>query len=514
VTLEGSPAVDERAAHSGHFRLTRALLVRLLGAIYFVAFLSLHDQLLPLFGEHGLLPARLYLERIAAAAASDGTHPFLELPTLFWLGASDGTLRAACDAGLALSVAVVLGAANAIVLAALWAIYLSFVHVGQVFYSFGWEILLLETGFLAIFLCPLTRLRAVEDPPRVVIWLLRWTLFRVMLGAGLIKLRGDECWRDLTCLVYHYETQPLPNPLSFWLHRAPRWFHQVGVAWNHVVELALPWLLFGPRRAAAIAGLLEASFQLTLIASGNLSFLNWLTLALCVPCLDDAALLRLSPAPLRRRLLRRLSSPPAPAPRPARYVSYALAALVAYLSVGPIANLVSSAQVMNSSFDRLHLVNTYGAFGSVGRVRNEVILEGTEDDPTSPSARWREYDLPCKPGDPARRPCVIAPYQLRLDWEIWFAAMSDYPHHPWLVHFVYKLLRGDAQAARLLARNPFPDHPPRAIRATLWEYHFAEPGNRDHAWWTRAPVGEWLPPLTVDDPGLRRFLEAHGWPLD
>jgi hypothetical protein len=483
------------------YRLTRFVFLRLLGAVYFVAFLSAWRQVVPLVGARGLLPARLLLERLRGAGLGFG-----DLPSLFWIDISDSALRAGCAAGLALSAAVALGLTNALAMLALWGLYLSLVHVGQIFYSFGWEILLLETGLVAAFLCPVTGWRplAGRAPPTAPVWLLRWILFRVMFGAGLIKIRGDACWRDLTCLIYHYETQPLPNPLSWWLHQAPPEFHKAGVLFNHFVELIVPWMLFWPRRVAIVAGVLEMVFQGTLILSGNLSWLNWLTLALCVACFDDRALARVLPA-------RWAAASDAPAAsRAARAAAWAWTAVVVVLSVAPVANLLSDEQAMNTSFDRLHLVNTYGAFGSVGRERNEVILEGTDAALPDERARWREYAFPCKPGDPMRRPCVIAPYQPRVDWEIWFAAMASPERHPWLVRLVAQLLRNDAGALSLLDSNPFPDAPPRFIRASLWRYRFTRRG--EPGWWRRERLGEYLPPLSLDDPRLGEFLRIRRLP--
>jgi hypothetical protein len=185
-------------------------------------------------------------------------------------------------------------------------------------------------------------------------------------------------------------------------------------------------------------------------------------------------------------------------------------ALVAVLSVNPVANLFARRQVMNTSFDRLALVNTYGAFGSVGRERDEIVFEGTDADVPDDGARWLPYELPCKPGDPARRPCVVSPFQPRLAWQLWFAAMSSWDRYPWTVHLVSKLLHGDPSILRLVERNPFPERPPRWIRATLYRYRFARPGP-EGLWWERAEIGPWLPPLSADDPRLRRVLERFGW---
>src|SRR6185369_11190118 len=267
--------------------LTRFLILRLLGVVYLVAFLILVRQGLPLVGHDGLLPADAYLERLAEHFGSRGAAA-VEVPSLFWLGVSDQALLGGAWLGAALAALVVAGFANAVLLLVLWALYMSFVNVGQDWYGYGWEIQLLETGFLSVFLCPLADARPFPrlPPPSAVVWLFRWLIVRIMLGAGLIKLRGDPCWRDLTCLYYHYETQPLPNPLSWWLHFRPHWFHQLGALWNHIVELIIPWFGFGTRPYRHIAGVLLVSFQFFLIFSGNLSFLNWLTIVPALACFD------------------------------------------------------------------------------------------------------------------------------------------------------------------------------------------------------------------------------------
>jgi Lipase maturation factor len=489
--------------------LTRFAILRLLGAVYLVAFLSLARQVLPLIGHDGLLPADSFLAHVGRWAGSPAAG-FFRLPSVFWLGISGTALRAGAWTGVALSAVVVAGFANAPLLLVLWALYLSFVHVGQLWYGYGWEIQLCETGFLAVFLCPLADPRPFprRPPPVVVVWLFRWLVFRIMLGAGLIKLRGDPCWRDLTCLDFHYETQPLPNPLSRAFHFLPHGLHAAGVLFNHLCELVCPWFVFWPRLARHVAGALLLLFQLFLILSGNLSFLNWLTIVPILACFDDGIWARVLP----RRLVARAERAAAAA-EPSRAhlaAAWALAVVVAVLSVAPVRNLLSSHQAMNTSFDPLELVNTYGAFGSVGSERDEIVFEGTRDaDPEH--ATWRAYEFPCKPGDPARRPCAVAPWQWRLDWQIWFAAMTSPDEAPWTVHLVWKLLHDDPGTLSLLANDPFPGTPPRYVRALLYRYRFAPPDAPGGVWWERTLLGTWLPPLSADDPRLRRFLAAHGW---
>jgi hypothetical protein len=491
--------------------LTRFALVRALGLIYLVAFLVSALQAVPLIGQDGLLPAAWFLDRVAQAGDTP-VGALWDVPTLFWITDADWALRIAAWLGVALSLLVLGGFANAPVMGALWLLYMSFVHVGQVFYGYGWEILLLEAGFLGVFLVPARRLRPFPHelpPPRPVLWLFRWLLFRVMFGAGLIKLRGDDCWTELTCLSYHFETQPIPNPLSLYLHHLPGWVHELGVLFNHWVELVVPWGVFGPRRVRHAAGVLTIAFQLFLIVSGNLSFLNWLTLAVALACFDDTVLRRLVPRRLAARVDRLPDEPAEWMPRPRRIAVWGLVVLVAGLSVGPVYNMLSPRQRMNASFDPLHLVNTYGAFGTVGQTRYEVVLEGTVDE-SPDSAEWREFEFPCKPGDPDRRPCVISPYHLRLDWQMWFAALSSYRQQPWILRLAYKLLRDDPAAVRLLARDPFPGGAPRYIRASLYRYEFAEPGAE--VWWRRERVGRYLPPMSEDHPLLENVRDRDDPP--
>src|SRR5215831_17797059 len=488
--------------------LTRFVILRLLGFVYAFAFLVAANQLVPLIGERGLTPATHFLNAIQPQLGSRSAG-MLRVPTLFWFGISDNALLIFPWLGFALSLVVLGGCANVILLAVLWAMYMSIVHIGQIWYGYGWEIQLLETGFLSIFLCPLLDGRPFPKcrPPLLVLWLFRWLGFRIMIGAGLIKLRGDPCWRDLTCMVYHYETQPIPSPISRYLHFAPLWFHKLETFWNHFTELVVPWFSFGPRTARHIAGALLVLFQVFLIISGNLSFLNYLTIIPFLACFDDTLLRYVLP----KRLVAHAEKA-AQESEPSRInntIAFALSILVAFLSIAPVTNLISRRQMMNTAFNRFDLVNTYGAFGTVGRERDEIIFEGTDDTVITGDTKWQEYEFKAKPGDPDRRPAFIAPYQPRIDWQIWFAAMSTPAEYPWTFHFVWKLLHNDPNTLSLLANNPFPNAPPKYIRARLYRYEFAPLGEK--GWWKREPIGEWLPALSADNEQLRQLLAAKAW---
>lgn len=456
--------------------LSRVVLQRSLAGVYLVAFLVALNQFPALLGERGLTPVTRFL-----TSAS-----FRQAPSLFQWRYSDRLLRVVCGIGVAVSAAALLGVVERLPLPLtmaawllLWALYLSIVNVGQIWYGFGWESLLLEAGFLAVFLGD-----ATTAPPALVLWAFRWLLFRLELGAGLIKLRGDRCWRDLTCLEYHHETQPMPNPLSWHFHHLPAPLHKVEVLANHGAQLIVPWLLLFPQPIAGAASLVVLITQGWLVLSGNFSWLNVLTMTLAFAAIDW-----------------RGSPPDLSSPGWHQALVVGVAALVVVLSWWPVRNLLGrGGQAMNASFNKLHLVNTYGAFGSVTKVRHEIAIEGQGAD-----GEWREYEFRGKPGDVRRRPRQVAPYHLRLDWLMWFAALSPAYADAWFGPLLLKLLEGDRPTLRLLGGNPFPDAPPRAVRARLYRYRFTTRAERKAtgAWWHRVLVGEFAPPMSLADAGHR-----------
>ena len=510
-SVSSGPLLHARAATvKPTYWLTRFVLLRLLGIVYAVAFLTAANQILPLIGSDGLLPIGSFIDRARPYFGSP-LAAFFRLPSIFWIDHSDAMLVGAAWLGFGLSCVVVAGFANSILLALLWALYMSFVHLGQDWYGYGWEVQLLETGFLAIFLCPLFDLRPFprRPPPLPVVWLFRWLIFRMMLGAGLIKLRGDPAWRDFTALYYHFETQPLPNPFSRWLHFLPKPILRAGVGFNHIAELVAPWFVFWPRLARHISGSIIIAFQFVLILSGNLSFLNWLTIIPAIACFDDSFWKRVLPKTLIR-LAERASESAVPS-RPMRVIAWSLAGLVAILSIQPVANMLSPHQIMNTSFDPFDLVNTYGAFGTVGRQRLNVVFEGTDSDNPDDNAEWKPYHYKGLPVDLDKMPPQVAPYQLRLDWQMWFAAMATPDEYPWTVHLIWKLLHNDSGALSLFADNPFPQNPPHYIRAVLYQYEFVNPSHSNGEWWSRKQLGLWLPPLDQNDPRLLQWLQQFGW---
>jgi len=464
---------------------SRWLFERSLALLYLVAFLCAANQFVPLLGERGLLPFTRFVRLV----------PFRESPSLLYFFPTDRAAQTMAWLGVVLSIVALSGYPQAkstplaaVVWIALWLLYLSFVNVGQTFYGFGWESLLLETGLFAVLAGS-----GLAPPNFIFLLMLRWILFRLMFGAGMIKWRGDSCWHDLTCLDFYFETQPIPNSLSWYFHWLPPAVHRGGVVFNHLVELVVPFGYFAPQPIARVAGVLTIAFQLVLIVSGNLSWLNWLTLVLCFATIDDRWL---SWLPMTQPTLHA-------EPAAHRAVVYAFAAVVVFASIRPVRNLLSPAQLMNSSFNTIHFVNTYGAFGSITRTRDEIIIEGTEDPNAGPAAVWREYEFKGKPGDVARRSPQIAPYHLRLDWLMWFAAMYSSARDRWFVELMTHLLQGDPATLGLLRVNPFPDRPPRAVRALLYRYRFTTPDEhrRTGAWWSRELVGTYFPAATLNKGG-------------
>jgi hypothetical protein len=464
-------------------RLARLVLERGVALTYLVAFLAAWRQFPALLGQRGLLPVPEFLRRSS----------FGRSPSLFHLHYSDRAASAVAWCGILLSTALVIGLPQhgplwltMAVWAVLWLFYLSIVNVGQLFYSFGWESLLLEAGFLAIFLG-----HDRVAPPLLILWLFRWLAIRVELGAGLIKLRGDPCWRDLTCMDYHHETQPMPNPVSWLAHALPRRFHRLEVIGNFIAQLGAPLLLVLPQPFAGIGALLMIATQAYLVASGNYAWLNLITMVIAAAALPD----RFVPWAL----------PAAPVggfgPPPAWYVAVVVlvTTVLVVLSYWPARNLLARRQLMNYAFNRFHLAGTYGAFGSVTRQRFEIVLEGTRDEEPTPASEWQELAFKGKPGDPMRRPPQIAPYHLRLDWLMWFAALSPRYAEPWLPRLVERLLRGDALVLGLLAPSPFGDRPPTWIRARYYHYRFTsrEERARTGAWWVRTLEGEFMPPVSL-----------------
>ena len=505
------------------FRLTRFVFLRLLALCYLVAFLSLGVQVHGLIGEHGLLPARELLGLLRQARGDEAVRL---LPTLGWLGAGDTALSLLCYGGAAVSLLALVGFAQGPFFALCWAFYLSLVHLGQDFLSFQWDVLLTETGFLALLLAPWLHVRPRRPrdeppPPPAAVWLLRLLLFKLMFCSGLTKITwGDPTWRDLTALAYHYWTQPIPTPLAWYASHLPLGIQRLSCAFMFLVELGLPLLVFAPRRPRRIALLGFVFLQALIAATGNYGFFNLLALVLCVFLLDDGAW----PAALRARLLSEgVSGTAGPAsPRLRGLLVAPLAVVLALLSIPPLVD------AFNTNYFRRHpdhpllrlaavtsplLINSsYGLFRTMTKTRPEIEIEGSLD-----GRMWRPIAFRYKAGDPARAPLFFAPHMPRLDWQMWFAALRAERlvgdpegaeswlerEDVWLGRLLLALLRGEPQVQALLGPSPFGGEPPRYVRLVLWQYHFSDGGE---AWWVRQRTGVLTGPLglpTGPERGLR-----------
>ncbi len=479
--------------------LTSWIYLRLLAVVYFVAFASLWPQISGLVGREGILPAGEFLQAVGARFGAAG---YYLAPTLGWIGTGDAFLHALCVAGAGLSVLLAVGVAPIACLVGLWALYLSLTVLGQDFLMFQWDGLLLEAGFLAIFLAPWRRWsRPSREPAPAAgaLWLSRWLLFRLMFSSAAVKLTShDPTWRGLTALQYHFETQPLPPWTAWCVHHLGAWMLRAATAGVFLVEGIVPFFIFAPRRIRFAAGAVMAALQILILVTGNYCFFNLLSLALCVLLLDDGAW----PSRWRARFT-------ATGSRPGRWPTWALRPIVVVLFAVSLVPFLGTLELPTGWLGPVNLlyetvspfrsVNHYGLFAVMTTSRPEIILEGSDD-----GTHWKPYEFQYKPGDVTRRPGFVAPYQPRLDWQMWFAALSDFRHEPWFLSLCQRLLQGSKPVLALLAKDPFPRAPPRYLRGVVWDYHFTDAATRraTGAWWRREVRGLYCPVLTLEQGNL------------
>jgi hypothetical protein len=471
--------------------------LRLLGLVYLFAFWSLAQQIPGLIGHDGILPAASYLADVRewADGTGVGLDRYREVPTLFWLASDDRVLQGVALAGVGLAAMLAAGIAPVIVLPLLWVSYLSLSVVCRDFLAFQWDALLLEAGFLAMCVAPVAwrhRLRDADDPPWLGRWLLWWLLFRLMLGSAVVKLAsGDPTWRDFTALAVHYETQPLPTPLAWYAWVLPLWFHKASTLVMFVIELVVPWFLFAGVRWRRLAAVAFIALQALIALTGNYAFFNLLTVALCLLLLDDGVLRRVTPVgtSIRRGV---------PMDRRRLWLVAAIAVVTVPLSAARFAGRVgvSLPPAIEATVDALRpfrSVNAYGLFAVMTTTRPEIVLEGSMDGVT-----WYEYEFRHKPGTLTRAPTLVAPFQPRLDWQMWFAALGRYEEEYWFQRFCERLLEGSPAVERLLAAPPFSGKPPRFLRAVLYQYRYVDrrTGGKTGAWWVRDRIREYSPVLS------------------
>ena len=464
------------------FDLVSWLFLRAIGLIYLAAFVSFGVQALGLIGSHGILPLS---EFTGAIRGQLGLERYWWFPMVFWLDQSDFAIRATCWAGAALSLLLIFNVLPRLSLFFLYALYLSLFYAGQIFMGFQWDVLLLESGFLALFL-------SVATKPGI--WLLRWLLFRFMFLSGSVKLlSGDPTWANLSALSYHFQTQPLPTPLAWYAHHLPQGVLTASTAATFVIELGLPFLIFCPRRLRFVAAFGTLLLEALIFLTGNYTFFNLLAMALCLVLFDDAALRKVVP----QRLTRFVQHDVRDINR-GKIVSFAagaLALLIVFANIVQIhaafgGRISAPAMWINDEIAPLRIVNTYGLFAVMTTARPEIIIEGSDD-----GVHWREYTFKYKPGDVRRPPLWNIPHQPRLDWQMWFAALGTPSQNPWFLRFLQRLLENSPEVTSLLGSNPFPDRPPLYVRALLYDYRYSSREEKEAtgAWWVRQPEGIYYP---------------------
>lgn len=458
---------------------TRWFFLRILGAIFLVAFLSLGLQLDGLIGSDGILSASNLLK---ASLEQMGAKDYWRIPTLAWISSSDLFFHLIAIAGMVFSVLLIFNFIPRVSLIALYVLYLSLFSIGQVFLSYQWDALLLEVGFLAILLSFSTG----------IVWLFRWLVFRLIFLSGAVKLiSGDLSWRNFTALNYHYETQPLPNIFSWYIHQLPEWFDKFSVIVMFSIQLVVPFFIFAPRRLRLFAAGSIVFLESLIFISGNYNFFNILTIALCLFLLDDALIQRLAP----KKILEKST------PIFGKSLIAFFALLVFVLSAIQMFGLFNrglppSLRFMVNLFLPYHIANNYGLFAVMTTARPEIIVEGSND-----LRDWKEYGFKYKPDDPKESPRWAAPHQPRLDWQMWFAALNDFQQNPWFTNLMIKLAQGSKPVLKLFAENPFPDAPPKYLRASLYEYKFTDFAEKSEtgAWWKRELRGLYFPVVSLEN---------------
>jgi hypothetical protein len=478
------------------YRLTSWLFLRALGVIYCIAFGSLAVQIKGLIGSNGILPIADMIE--VARTQFTVLEGLRRFPTLVWFNSSDEFLVGMCVAGMVLALLLLANILPKIMLIGLWVLYLSLVHAGQVFLAFQWDMLLLEVGFLAIFLAPLwndPRYIGQYRTPKIMVWLMRWLLFRLMFASGMVKiLSGDPTWLGFTALTYHYETQPLPTPLAWYAHHLPLWIQQISVAMMFFIEIVIPFCFLLVRPLRIIAAILTVGLQVMILLTGNYTFFNWLTIALCILLLDDSIYRRILPRFITTRIV---EEPQAQRNLPVRLNAvfatfmFVMSLFVVLAQLAIVRPMPQPMRTIQREIAPFRLINTYGLFAIVTTSRPQIIIEGSYDGET-----WQAYEFRWQPQALGETPPLVAPHQPRLDWQFWFAALGDVNRNAWFTAFVRRLQEGSPNVLRLLKSSPFPlDNPPTYIRAQVYDYTFSTPEQKSATgdWWQREYLYDYMP---------------------
>lgn len=514
---------DPEYGPADHF-ISRWIFLRAFGLIYFSAFYALLFQVRGLIGTRGILPAAEYLQ----AAHNLGTLRFWYVPTLLWISSSDQMLMAICWIGLIASLLLMANVWPRAMLLACFVCFLSFVSAAQDFSGYQSDGMLLEAGFLSLFLAPsglFPGLGRSRPFPRAAMLLLLWEWFRIYFESGVVKLRsGDPTWRNLTAMYEYYQNGPLPTWIGWYLQHLPHWFHTATAAATLVMELVLVWMAFLPRPWKIACFFIVTAWQIGVIATANYTFLNYLVLILAVFLLDDAFWLRAMPQRLRTALKLEVRDTETVASEPSstELMQSRIASLrtaqcaviltwIFYATSVPLASM--SVQVPLPAkpvvaLEPFRIANQYGLFAVMTPHRYEIEFQGSND-----GENWIAYPFRYKPQDPKDRPRIYAPYQPRFDWNLWFASLGPWQQNLMVPQTEELLLENDEPVLVLFAGNPFRNAPPRFVRAVLWQYWFSTPEQKrnEGLWWQRQFLGLYAPALTrlpnghfgiVDEPTL------------
>ncbi len=465
------------------YQLVTALFLRLMGIFYLITFISIGIQIEALAGSQGILPFAKHLDYISSQS---GFERFMQMPTIFWLNASDTVLNGAAIAGAVASVMIIINWLPRFALIGAYILYLSLYYAGQIFMNFQWDALLLEAGFLAIFLTPKSR---------VIIFLFRFLLFRLRFMSGISKLSmQDPSWSGLTALNFYFEVQPLPTPLAWYAHQLPEWILRSGTFLTLAIELLVPFMMFLPRRWRFTAAWITIVWQILIILTSNHNWFNFLTIALCLFLFDDKAIQRILPQRLQANLEKQtqLSGNHGLA---MRMTTAAIASIILFSScvhLWELSSMQRSTGMIRGIVDyaeAYRIVSKYHVFPTMKTERVELELYGSID-----GKEWKPYTFKHKPGDIMQTPGVVIPHQPRLDWQMWFVTLHPL-FIPWFDHFLKALLDNSPTVTALLQHNPFADIAPRYIRVEAFRYHFSKPEQRRKTgqWWYRQALGPFAP---------------------
>ncbi len=487
---------DPQQGAAGHL-IARWLFLRALGGIYFSAFFALLFQVRGLIGTHGILPAAEYLQTLRGV----GWLRFWEAPTLLWVSSGNAMLVGLCWVGLIASVLVALNVLPRWMLAVCFLCFLSFVAAAQDFSGYQSDGMLLEAGFLALFVAPGgwrpgwgTRSRGVW----AAYLLLLWEWFRIYFQSGLVKLEsGDETWRNLTAMYEYYQNGPLPTWIGWYLQHLPHWFHVASAGLTLFMELVLVWLALFGRQARLVCFWVVTVWQVVVIATANYAFLNYLVLVLAVLLLDDRTLVRWVPRRWRSGLRGEVEE----SRRWVRAVGGASAAgmlsWVGYATLVPMVQMLAPQTHLPETpvawLEPFRVANQYGLFAVMTPHRLEIEFQGSND-----GAHWAAYPFRYKPQELNERPRIYAPYQPRFDWNLWFASLGQWQQNLMVPRTEELLLEGDRDVLGLFAGDPFPGAPPKYVRAVLWQYWFSTSAEKraTGAWWRRQMLGAYAPTFT------------------